>query len=281
MSMVIEMSNVSWKRQGQIILEQINWHVLKGEHWAILGLNGSGKTTLLQMINGYIWPTTGEISVLGQTFGTTDLRLLRKNIGWVSSALQQKIRLTDIAEAVILSGKHASIGIYEKIEAKDMARVDALMEQLGIRYLQGRSYQTMSQGEKQKLLIARGLMARPQLLILDEPTNGLDFLAREELLLFIQQLAEQKEAPTMLFVTHHIEEILPIFSYTLLLRQGTVFEQGKTGEIMCSKTLSQFYQLPIECEMKDGRTWVRKKTETSNDALANEEQTTVTQKTKI
>lgn len=267
MENVIELTDVSWKRKGEHVLEQINWRVVKGEHWAILGLNGSGKTTLLQMITGYIWPTTGSVSVLGKPFGMADLRLLRKNIGWVSSALKEKLKATDLAEAIILSGKHASIGLYEQIEKIDMERVTTLMDHLGIGYLQGRAYATLSQGEKQKLLIARGLMARPQLLILDEPTNGLDFLAREELLAFIQELAEQQEAPTILFVTHHIEEVLPIFSHVLLLREGTVFQQGKTVELLSSETLTQFYQLPIECDLRDDRLWVRKKMESFPTSL--------------
>ncbi|RYG72479.1 ABC transporter ATP-binding protein [Lentibacillus lipolyticus] len=257
MTNVIDFQNVSWKRPEETILNAINWQVSQGEHWAILGLNGSGKTTLLNMVNGYIWPTTGTVRVLGQTFGKTDIRELRKAIGWVSSSLQERIRGTELAEEVVVSGKYASIGLlYDDPAAEDYKQAYQLMEQLGCSYLHGRTYQTCSQGEKQKLLIARGLMASPALLILDEPTNGLDFIAREELLTSIQQLAAQPNAPTILFVTHHIEEILPIFSHTLLLREGTVFDQGNTADILSGPTLSEFYRLPVEAKEQNGRMWV-------------------------
>ncbi|MBU5266884.1 ABC transporter ATP-binding protein [Virgibacillus proomii] len=256
MTTVIKIKNVLWKRDGEVLLNNINWQVNKGEHWAILGLNGSGKTTLLNMVNGYIWPTTGKITVLGNMFGKTDLRNLRKRIGWVSSSLQEKIKGTNTAEAIILSGKHASIGLYEQPEKTDVEFAYQLMKKLGIEYLQNRPYQTVSQGEKQRILVARGLMAKPDLLILDEPTNGLDFLAREELLSFINQLAKQHDAPTIIFVTHHIEEVLPVFSHVLLLRDGTIFQKGLTNEITSSAVLSEFYQIPVEVTKKSERTWI-------------------------
>ncbi|GAA0432267.1 ABC transporter ATP-binding protein [Lentibacillus halophilus] len=258
MTNVIHFENVSWKRPDETILHTINWRVSKGEHWAILGLNGSGKTTLLNMVNGYIWPTTGTVRVLGQTFGKTDIRELRKAIGWVSSSLQERIKGTgtDRVEQVVVSGKFASFGLYDEPTHDDYERAYQVMEQIGCANLYGRSYQTCSQGEKQKVLIARGLMAAPALLILDEPTNGLDFIAREELLASIEQLAKQSDAPTIIFVTHHIEEIMPIFSHTLLLREGTVFEQGNTENILSKPTLSQFYQLPVEAIEQNGRKWI-------------------------
>ncbi|TMN23234.1 ABC transporter ATP-binding protein [Lentibacillus cibarius] len=256
MTNVIDFQNVSWKRQGETILHNIDWQVTSGQHWAILGLNGSGKTTLLNMVNGYIWPTAGTIRVLGKTFGKTDIRELRKAIGWVSSSLQERIRGTDLAEQIVISGKFASFGLYDQPVAEDYERAHQLMEQVGCSHLHGRTYQTCSQGEKQKLLIARGLMASPALLILDEPTNGLDFITREELLASIQQLAAQPDAPTILFVTHHIEEILPIFSHTLLLREGTIFDKGKTENLLSASTLSGFYRLPVEAKEQNGRMWL-------------------------
>src|SRR5699024_5104809 len=146
---------ISWKRQGENVLSHIDWKVSKGEHWVVLGLNGSGKTTLLNMINGYIWPTTGQITVLDQLFGQTDIRELRKSIGWVSSSMQERINGPDISEKVIVSGKYASIGLYEIPSQTDYERAYHLMEQLGCSHLIVRFYQTCSQGEKQKLLIAR------------------------------------------------------------------------------------------------------------------------------
>ncbi|RDW21288.1 molybdenum ABC transporter ATP-binding protein [Oceanobacillus arenosus] len=256
MDKVINIQNVDWQRDGKMILSDINWQVKRGEHWAVLGLNGSGKTTLLNMINGYIWPTTGHVCILDQPFGKTDIRELRKSIGWVSSSLQEKINGREYGSNIVVSGKYASIGLYDEPKAEDFKRAGQLMEQLGCSHLMERMYQTCSQGEKQKLLIARGLMASPELLILDEPTNGLDFISREGLLAEIQQLVTQEDAPTIILVTHHIEEILPIFTNTLLLRNGTVFNQGRSKDVLTSENLSHFFDTPLEVSWRKNRAWM-------------------------
>ncbi|MBY7144079.1 ABC transporter ATP-binding protein [Virgibacillus sp. NKC19-3] len=256
MTNIINMQGVSWQRQGETILSDVNWNVSKGEHWAVLGLNGSGKTTLLNMVNGYIWPTTGNISVLDQQFGKTDIRELRKSIGWVSSSIQERIKGREFAEDVVVSGKYASIGLYEGPIEEDYKRAYQIMEQVGCRRLAERTYQTCSQGEKQKLLIARGLMGSPDLLILDEPTNGLDFISREELLSTIDHLAIQKDAPSIIFVTHHIEEILPVFSHTLLLRQGKVFDKGERSALLTSPCLSEFFDTSVHVQWHRNRAWM-------------------------
>jgi len=256
MGSVIEMNNVSWKRENELIVEQMNWRVEQGEHWAVLGLNGSGKTTILNMINGYIWPTLGQIAVLGHPYGTVDLRELRKSIGWVSSSLQEKLYVNDLAQNVVISGKHASIGLYEEPPEEDYEKARVLMKQLGCFHLYDRPYQTCSQGEKQKLLISRALMASPKLLILDEATNGLDFLSREALLASINELSKTKDAPTLLYVTHHIEEILPIFDKTLLIRRGQAFAQGNTRDILSSSSLSAFFETPVQVSWQNERAWL-------------------------
>ncbi|MFD1426075.1 iron complex transport system ATP-binding protein [Kroppenstedtia sanguinis] len=256
MDKIVDMQHVSWKRQGETILSDISWEVLRGEHWAILGLNGSGKTTLLNMINGYIWPTTGKVSVLAEQFGKTDIRELRKSIGWVSSSLQERIKGSETVEDIIVSGKFASIGLYEKPAKADFRKAYLLMEQLNCSHLRGRTYQTCSQGEKQKLLIARGLMGTPDLLILDEPTNGLDFISREELMSSVSRLTVQEKAPTILFVTHHTEEILPVFTHTLLLKQGTVYAKGKREEMLTGEHLSRFFDLPVQIDWSNDRAWM-------------------------
>jgi len=256
MTSVIAMKNVSWRRQRKTILSNIDWQVLKGQHWAVLGLNGSGKTTLLNMVNGYIWPTTGEVSVLGKKFGKTDLRKLRKKIGWVSSSLEERINGRQLIQDIIVSGKYASIGLYEEPTKADFDDAYTLMEKLRIHHLFDRTYETCSNGEKQKTLIARGLIAQPQLLILDEPSSGLDFIAREELLATINELAHQEDSPTMILVTHHIEEVLPEFSHTLLLRDGTVYDQGKKEDIFTNDRLSDFFQTNVTVKWRSHRAWM-------------------------
>lgn len=179
MNTTIELNNVTWRREQKTVLTGVDWTVQQGEHWAVLGLNGSGKTTILNMINGYIWPTSGTVSVLGNLFGRVDLRELRKSIGWVSSSLQERIRPSESTLDVVISGKHASIGLYQKVDEADQEQAEQLMKDFHCIHLLGRTYETCSQGEKQKLLIARALMASPRLLILDEACNGLDFLSRK------------------------------------------------------------------------------------------------------
>lgn len=259
MNSIIEMKQVTWQREGKTILNGVDWTIRAGEHWALLGLNGSGKTTLLNMISGYLWPSSGTISVLGHRFGEVDLRELRKSIGWVSSSLQEKLHGGQKAEDLVVSGKYASIGLYDKPGAEDYDRAAALMEQLRCRHLQGRAYQTCSQGEQQKLLIARALMASPKLLILDEAANGLDFISKEGLLESIAQLAAEPQAPHMLYVTHHTEEILPIFSKTLLLRRGEVFKQGNSREVLTEPLLSDFFEIPVSLSWNQERAWLSRK----------------------
>ncbi|GER66290.1 ABC transporter ATP-binding protein [Weizmannia acidilactici] len=253
MENIIELSGVSFMRDGKKLLSDINWTIQKGEHWAVLGLNGSGKTTLLNMINGYIWPTTGSIRVLGQTFGKTSLPELRKSIGWVSSSIQERIPRTQLARHVVISGKYASIGLYEEFTKEDEDKAIHLMEKLNCVGLADSPYEQCSQGERQKLLIARALMAEPRILILDEPCNGLDLFAREILLKSVEELAGDPNGPALIYVTHHPEEISPVFQKTLLLRRGEVFQQGDTSDMIEKTSLSRFFEHEIHVEWRGNR----------------------------
>ncbi|NGQ97352.1 ABC transporter ATP-binding protein [Brevibacillus sp. SYP-B805] len=250
---MIELNGVSWRRGERLILRDIHWRIEPGQHWCLFGLNGSGKTTLLNIINGYIWPTQGEVTVLGKRFGQVDVRELRKWIGLVSLSLQQKFYGYEPVEEIVMSGKFASIGLYDVPSDEDRQRADDLLVRMGCAALRGRSYQTLSQGEQQRVLIARALMASPKLLILDEPCSGLDVLAREQLLQMIGQLADEPDAPTLLYVTHHLEEILPCFSHTLLLKEGSVYRAGATTEILTSDCLSGFLGVPVDVREWNGR----------------------------
>ncbi|MBP1972986.1 iron complex transport system ATP-binding protein [Cohnella thailandensis] len=254
---IIRLEGVTWRRGELTLLNDIHWRIRRHEHWALLGLNGSGKTTLLNIVNGYYWPTKGNVTVLGQRFGEVDLRELRQSIGWVSSSLQEKLYGADRAQYVVISGKFASIGLYENPTPEDFLKAETLMAALGCPHLWDREYRTCSQGEKQKLLIARALMADPKLLILDEPCNGLDLFSRERLLASIDDLTRQENMPTVIYVTHHTEEILPAFARTLLLRRGEAFRQGATSEVMNSATMSEFFEAPVVVERHKDRCYVR------------------------
>lgn len=254
--MVVQMQNIVWIREERTILEDVNWQVSKGEHWCLLGLNGSGKTTLLNMINGYQWPTSGKISVLGHTFGTYDLRELRKEIGWVSTALQVRLYGSDTALEIVLSGRESVIGIYDTPSEEDVNYAMSLLTTFHCDHLAANQYKSLSQGERQSVLIARALMNKPKLLVLDEPTTGLDFIARERLLTQVQQLCEREDSPTVIFVTHHIEEIIPCFTHTLLLKNGKVFASGTTDAIINEECLQSFYDVPLQVMKENERYWL-------------------------
>lgn len=254
--MIISLKNVSWRRDTTMILCDMNWEVRQGQHWCIVGLNGSGKTTMLNVVNGYIWPTTGQVEVLDHRFGEVDLRELRKRIGWVSTSLQQKLHGHQTALTIVLSGKFATIGLYDDTNEEDLKHAEELMEFLGCTSLAARTYDTLSQGQRQKVLIARALMANPDLLILDEPCTGLDIFAREQLLEMIEKITKQPGGPTLLYVTHHIEEISPCFTHTLLVKRGEIYKADETANCLQSDVLSEFFDTPVEVQEHHNRKWL-------------------------
>lgn len=251
--MIIEAKQISVIRDSKYILKEVNWSVKAGEHWAILGLNGSGKTSLLDLINGYLFPSKGEIQVFDKTFGKYDWRELRKSIGWVSTALQERLYGTETVEDIVLSGKFASIRLFDQPSQEDRDFAQSLLERFDCLELSRRAYSTLSQGEKQRVLIARGLMPSPRLLILDEPCTGLDIFAKEKLLSMVENLSCEPDAPTLIYVTHLTEEILPSFSHTLLLRRGQVHSSGKTTDLMTKENLCDFFETPVLCEKLGNR----------------------------
>lgn len=255
--MIVQMKNVSCILDSKYILRSIDWSVKAGENWAIIGLNGSGKTTLLKMINGYIFPSSGEMSVLGKSFGMYDWRDLRRKVGFISSSLQEKFYGSETAEEIVLSGMFATIGLYDKPEKKDRRMALSLLHDLNCEQTAKQPYMELSQGEKQKVLIARALINAPQLLIMDEPCAGLDIFSREHLLSAIEKLAAKKTAPGLLYVSHHVEEIMPIFTHTLLLRRGEVHSAGETRKVLTKNNLSSFFETSINITWRRSRPWIR------------------------
>lgn len=237
---------VSLIREKKILLNDINWTVKENENWAILGLNGAGKTLLLQLITGYIWPSKGRLTVLDEVFGKTSIPALQRRIGWVSTALQYRIKDYETAEKIVLSGKFASIGIYQKYTEEDLDQAKNILRSFGANHLIGKKYQILSQGERQLVLIGRAMMTNPELLILDEPCNGLDLFAREKLLGHIEKIALAADSPTLLYVSHHTEELLRCFEYLMLLKNGQIFAQGTRELLFNKETLTSFYEEPIQ-----------------------------------
>ena len=244
MEEIISLDNVSYIRNGKYILKDINWHVNRGEHWVILGPNGSGKTTTLNMDNGYIFPSQGHVKVLEFEFGHSSIIELRKRIGWVRSALSQIIPTNDYPLHIVLSGKFASLGLWEKVDDDDIARANEILDLLKIRHLAERKYGMLSQGEKQKVLIGRALMNHPDIIIFDEAFNGLDIFARHDMEITINELAEGNI--TFILVTHNTDEILPVFGKALLLKDGQLHSQGDIDDMIQYDNLSDFYGADVD-----------------------------------
>src|SRR5450432_3331034 len=238
---ILEISNLRIQRDGVVILDDVNWRVERGQHWVILGANGSGKTSLLSALTSYLMPTAGKISLLGETYGESDWRELRKKIGLVSSAVRQMMADDEAALETVASGKYAMIDFWGRLTRADKSRARKILRQIECAYLAERPWRVLSQGERQRVLIGRALMATPRVLILDEPCAGLDPAAREHFLQFLQRLGASKNAPTLVFVTHHVEEIMPVFSRVLILKAGAVLAAGGKTDALNSKNVSMAF----------------------------------------
>jgi iron complex transport system ATP-binding protein len=253
----VELRYVSYIADGRKILQSINWTVRYGEHWAILGPNGSGKTTLLKLACGYLWPNAGgEIYRNGKIF--SDLRELRKSIGWVTATLPALIPPRETVVRTVLSGKFAQIGYVEGFggaaTARDYRMAKSYLEQMGCSYLRNQEFGTLSQGEQQKVLIARARMTKPYLIVLDEPCAGMDPGARENFLATLKEIGKQR-IPSLIYVTHHIEEILPLFQKTLVLQDGKVIHSGNTSSVLRPDVLQELYGLRLTITNSKGRYW--------------------------
>jgi iron complex transport system ATP-binding protein len=242
---ILSVAGLRIERGGTMILRNVSWRVERGQHWVILGANGSGKTSLLSALTGYLMPTAGEISLLGETYGRSDWRELRKKIGLVSSSIRQMMSDDEPALATVASGKYAMIDFWGQITRAEKARAQRLLREVECDHLTDRPWRVLSQGERQRVLIGRALMGRPRVLILDEPCAGLDPAMREHFLQFIQRFGRKGNAPTLLFVTHHVEEIMPVFSHVLLLKEGSVLAAGRKAAWLSSRNLSDAFRARI------------------------------------
>lgn len=235
------------------ILQDIQWTVQPGEHWVILGPNGSGKTTLLNALTGFMPATAGSISLLGSTYGRSDWRKLRKQVGWVSATVAGRIEDREPALAAVLSGREAMINYWGELKEEELEEARGILREIGCKHLVERPWAYLSQGERQRVLIGRALMARYEILLLDEPCAGLDMVAREEFLHFLDGLLKKKQVPTLVLVTHHVEEITPSFTHVLLLKAGQVFAQGEKAKVLNSANLSRVFARDIELKTEDDR----------------------------
>lgn len=248
MSPILEILGLSVHRGATSILDRVDWRVGRGEHWVILGANGCGKTSLLRALTGYLAPTTGDLRLLGERFGACDWRELRLHIGMVTSSFANLIPVCETALDTVVSGKFAQLDLWARVSATDRAAARRWLRIVRIGHLAKREWRHLSQGERQRVLIARALMARPKLLILDEPCAGLDPVAREDFLHLIDTFTRRRGAPAIVLVTHHVEEITPGFTHALLLVDGRVLTAGPCAKVLTSRRLSVTFAKKIRLE---------------------------------
>jgi iron complex transport system ATP-binding protein len=240
---IFEVEKLRVEREA-VILHEVSWRVERGQHWVILGANGSGKTSLLSALTGYLMPTSGEIRIGSARFGAADWREVRRSVGLVSSSLGHRIEPEQTAREVILSGSDAQINFWGKPAAAVEKHAQRILRQVRAMHLADRAWRYLSQGERQRVLIGRALMARLRIMFLDEPCSGLDPVAREDFLAFLNSLAQGPHAPTLVLVTHHVEEIVPLFSQVLLLRGGRTLASGPKAKVLTSTNLSATFGAP-------------------------------------
>jgi iron complex transport system ATP-binding protein len=250
---ILEVSGLCVARGATTILRDVSWRVERGDHWVILGPNGCGKTSLLNSLTGYLSPTTGSVALLGRRYGETDWRDLRLKVGIVTSALQASIPPAEPALETVVSGRYAQLDLWARPTPADLGGGRRRLRQVGGEHLAAREWIYLSQGERQRVLIARALMARPRLLILDEPCAGLDPVAREEFLRFVDALAARSRGPSLVLVTHHVEEIMPCFTHALVLRAGGVFAAGPVRRVVTARTLGGAFGARVRIARRRGR----------------------------
>ncbi|MED5811934.1 ABC transporter ATP-binding protein [Mycolicibacterium sp. 050232] len=257
--LLIDFARVSLRRGGNTLVGPITWTVELDERWVVIGPNGAGKTSLLRIAAATEYPSSGTAYVLGERLGRTDMSELRARVGLSSSALSQRIPDDEVVRDLVVSAGYAVLGRWrEDYEDVDYAQAVDMLESVGAEHLAERTYGTLSEGERKRVLIARSLMTDPELLLLDEPAAGLDLGGREELVARLTDLAADPDAPAMVLVTHHVEEIPVGFSHALILSEGKAVASGLLTEVLTAENLSKAFGQSIALDVIDGRYFARR-----------------------
>lgn len=252
---IVSIDHVSIIKDGHLILDDVSWEIKPDERWILFGANGSGKTTLLEVVSSYLFPSRGAVHLFGHKLGTVDVRTLRPRIGYVGPAPTALVRTSMKSIDIVITGLHASFvdTRWHTYEDADWDRAHECLEIVRAEQLTERHFGSMSEGEKKRVLIARSLISAPDLLLLDEPGSGLDLGARERLVDSLASLAASQDAPPVVLVTHHVEEIPPGFEHILMLAGGRVVKSGRLGEVLTADTLSKTFGLPLTVERRRDR----------------------------
>lgn len=254
MPSALDFTDVVVRRDGRNIVDHVTWQVADDQRWVVLGPNGAGKTTLLQLADTLMHPTSGTVTVLGETLGRTDVFEIRPRIGFSSSAMAKRIPREETVLNVVLTAAYSVTGRWnEQYENIDERRALRVLGEWKLDHLADRTFGTLSDGEQKRVQIARAVMTDPELLLLDEPTASLDLGSREELLSLLSGYASSPTTPAMVVVTHHVEEIPVGFTHVLLLREGGIVAAGPISETLTVDALTEAFGMPIVVSSEDGR----------------------------
>ncbi|MCB1249460.1 MAG: ABC transporter ATP-binding protein [Acidimicrobiales bacterium] len=250
----LTLRDVGVRVDGRALLQRVDWTVTAAQRWVLLGPNGSGKTTLVRVASLQLHPSSGDVTVLGETLGRTDVRTLRTRIGLVSAAVGARLRPALPALDVVMTARHGALEPWwHRYDDADRERAHALLARFGVAHLASHRTETLSSGERQRVLLARAFMRDPELLLLDEPFTGLDLGAREDLIATIDDLARDATAPPMVLVTHHLEEVPPAMTDALLLRRGEVVAAGAIDATLTDRNLSRCFDRSLVVRRTDRR----------------------------
>ncbi len=250
----LRLRGVAVVRDGVAILDGIDWDIGHGERWAVLGPNGSGKTTLLRVAGMRLLPTRGTVEVLGETYGRSDARAVRRRVSFVSQSLLRGLRPTLSAHDVVLTGRHAALEAWwHRYDEDDHLHARRLLDAAGLGDADERPFGVLSEGERQQVLLARALMAEPDLLLLDEPAAGLDLGARERLVMHLGVLAADPGTPPLVLVTHHVEELPAGITHAALVSAGRLVQVGPASDVLTTDAISSCFGVPVNVERVEGR----------------------------
>jgi iron complex transport system ATP-binding protein len=257
--LLIDFARVSLRRGGRVLVGPVTWSVELDERWVIIGPNGAGKTSLLRMAAAQEHPSSGTAYVLGERLGRTDMTELRSRVGLSSSALSQRVPDSEVVRDLVVSAGYAVLGRWrETYDDVDYHQAIDMLESIGAEHLADRTYGTLSEGERKRVLIARSMMTDPELLLLDEPAAGLDLGGREDLVARLEDLALDPDSPALVLVTHHVEEIPRGFSHCLILSEGTVIDAGLLTDVLTAENLSTAFGQSIVLDQSEGRYFARR-----------------------
>ena len=257
--LLIDFRDVSLRRGGRVLVGPVTWAVELDERWVIVGPNGAGKTSLLRIAAAAEHPSSGVAYVLGERLGRVATTELRARVGLSSSSLAQRIPGNEVVRDLVVSAGYAVLGRWrERYEDVDYDQAIDMLESLGAEHLADRVYDTLSEGERKRVLIARALMTDPELLLLDEPAAGLDLGGREELVARLADLAADPDAPAIVLVTHHVEEIPLGFSHCMLLSEGQTVAAGLLPDVLTAENLSAAFGQSMAVDVIDGRYFARR-----------------------